>query len=632
MKRLFAAAVARRILVLSSAALCVPAHATSFDLPFDVEGSYKFTLSYSAAMRMQSQHPLLTDGQLDPLEAQGPGNGQLVGFDRTGLPNTSNFDDGNRNFEQYDLINNRISALAEFVFERDNLAFVLSGTAFYDNVYMRSNANKNAEFLNRFGPDGEAGDEGNTDEFSDAMVSDNGRMAELLEAYAIADFPIGESSFINIRIGQQLVTWGEALFFGGMAREQGPADANKAFVPGAEIKDILLPKPQISMLLGVGYDLTFKGYYQFEFQENRIFPVGSYFSPSDIVGPGGQFAYGSINPAFLDGCPGLLPNLPVLDIDLIENCEAGGLGGVLLNARPEILTFREPDIRPDDKGMWGLGLDYRLTMATSVGFHYIRYHNANPAVNLNTGFAPIGSVGGIELTTGLINQSVPVSYNLQYFDDIELYNFTFSSTLFGLNVAGELNYRKDINVDVKTFASGVQTPISRRGETGQVLVSAISAFNPPFLFDDVAIVGEAQYIRRLDVDPLTEEEAQDGVEPVGDGTVAFFSEEAAGFQLLMLPRRRNVLSGWDLSGTLSYAELTYGHPVQAGAFGALFGEGDRRLTLGASMQYLQNFQLGVSYNWFFGDPDDRIGGSDSLVRANPFTDRDYLTVTAKYQF
>ena len=616
--------------LVAAVALCLPAMANDLDLPFDVQGNYKLTLGYAMAMRMEKQDRSLTEGQIDPLrpvvfpEPQG----QIIGFERTGLANTSNFDDGNRNFEQFDLINNRISALAEVSLERDNLAFVLSGSAFYDNVYMRSNANKNAQYLNRLDDEGNAGDDGNTDEFSDDMQTRNGRRAQLLEAYAIADFPFGDFSYLNVRVGQQLVTWGEALFFGGMARDQGHADANKGFVPGAEVKDILLPTPQVSLRLGLGLDWTFKGYYKFRFEKNEIFPVGSYFSPSDIVGPGAQFAYGSINPAFLDGCPGLLDVLPVLDLDLSQLCNLGGLGGVLLNARPEILTFREPDIRPDDDDpQWGLGFDYRLTPNTSVGLHYVRYHSPNPSVNLNLGFAPIGTVAGIELTTGIINQRVPVSYNMKYFDDIDLINLSFSTTLFGLSVAGEVNYRDGINIDVFTLASGVETPIAQRGKTGQVLVSSIAAFNPPFYFDEVNIVGEVQYIRVLDVDPLTD--PQPGIIPQGDGDTLFFDEESAGFQFLVLPRKRNVLSGWDLSGTLSYAELTYGDPAQAGSFGALFGEGDRRLGVGASMQYLQNFSIGMMYNFFFGNPNDFIRG---FVRSNPFVDRDYLSINAQYQF
>lgn len=623
------------------AALGAPGAASAGDLalPFGVDANYNLTLTYAAAIRTQSPDPALIDGPVDPLRPAVLPDGQIVGFNRTGLPDTTNSDDGNRNFEKYSLINNRISALAEVAFERDNFAFILSGNAFYDDVYFHDNDNQNADYLNRFDDEGRAGNRPVTDKFSDAMRSRNGRRARLLDAYLIADFPIGDSSFLNLRIGQQVVSWGEALFFGGMARDMGIADASAGFVPGAEVKDILLPTPQVSAKLGLGFDITLKAYYKFDFRENEIFPVGSYFSPSDLIGPGGQFAYGSVNPAYLDGCPGLLDVGQFNDLvgnllgdasDLSGLCNVGGLGGTLLNARPNILTFREADTRPSDDGQYGLGLDYRLTPGTSIGLHYLRYHNPNPALKFEAGFAKIGELGGVDITTGIINQRVPVSYSVTYFGDIELYNFTFSTTLFGLSVAGEVNYRDGVNIDVLTTASGVPFPVPQRGETVQGLVSTLAAFNPPGrLFDELNAVAEIQYIRVLDVEPLTD--PQPGVTPQGDGDELFFVDnQAAGFQFLLLPRKRNVLSGWDFQGMLSYAELSYGNPAQSGSFGALFGEGDRRLSVGGTMQYLQNLSFGLTYNFFFGDPEATIG--ESFQRQNPFVDRDYLAFNAKYQF
>src|SRR3546814_8231355 len=35
---------------------------------------------------------------------------------------------------------------------------------------------------------------------------------------------------------------------------------------------------------------------KFEFSKTEIFPVGDYFSPTDAIGPGGSFVYGSANP------------------------------------------------------------------------------------------------------------------------------------------------------------------------------------------------------------------------------------------------------------------------------------------------------------------------------------------------
>src|SRR3546814_12328240 len=92
-----------------------------------------------------------------------------------------------------------------------------------------------------------------------------------------------------------LVAWGESLFLSGVASAQSQADATKAFIPGTEIKDILLPTNQIAFNAAVNNDITLLGYYKLDFRPNEIFPVGDYFSPADVVGPGARFVYGSAN-------------------------------------------------------------------------------------------------------------------------------------------------------------------------------------------------------------------------------------------------------------------------------------------------------------------------------------------------
>src|SRR3546814_2294893 len=82
-----------------------------------------------------------------------------------------------------------------------------------------------------------------------------------------------------------LVAWGESLFLSGVASAQSQADATKAFIPGTEIKDILLPTNQIAFNAAVNNDITLLGYYKLDFRPNEIFPVGDYFSPADVVGP-----------------------------------------------------------------------------------------------------------------------------------------------------------------------------------------------------------------------------------------------------------------------------------------------------------------------------------------------------------
>ncbi len=631
---------AQRVLMGRLSALAVgaalmhnAAWAGSFDLFGGIEGSYKITTTYSLAVRAQDADNALINGAVDPFQAAVlPNQYQVAGFTHTGLPTTINLDDGDRNFKQWDPINNRLSAYYEVQLKRDNFGLIVSGNGFYDWVFHDENARDPVDpnNLNDYGPNTYECSDNPTgcayNQFHERAEYYNGERSRLLEAYMYTDFYVTEDVAMNIRFGKQLVAWGESLFFPGIVAAQGPNDATKAFVPGAEIKEILLPTNQIAATIAFGFNFSLMGYYQLEYKPTEVFPVGDFFSVADVVGPGAELAYGSGNPAFADNCPGLL-NVPGTGIDLSFLCQVGGgIGGPLLNAPRTINTVREPDIRPDKDDQWGVGAKLQVTPATSIGAYYIRYHNHNPTVNLNFGFAYIGELLGQEITTSIINQSVPVSYNIKYFGDIEMYAGSWSTTLFGLNVGGDLMYRKGVDVSAAAEISGVLSPVFTRAETFQGNISSLYVTNPDFLiFDEVAIVSEASYLYVDKVEPI---EAKNGQVPRGDGTVMFYDKMAWAYQILMLPKGRNVFPGWDIGTPVAFAHAARGYASTAGAFGSLFGEGDMRIGLSVTAQYLQNLEFALGYNWFLGDAEAKV--HDSPIPANPVADREYATFTIKY--
>ncbi|MEQ1439062.1 DUF1302 family protein [Fontimonas sp. SYSU GA230001] len=628
----------RTLMALGIAALSAPAGAGSFDLPFGIDGSYKLTTTYSLAVRMQERSRALSDGEVDNFQSvvypQPDDFNRVIGFGHTGLPSTINFDDGNKNFDRYSPVNNRLSAFYEVQLRRDNFGLLVSGNGFYDWVFHEDTDRDpvNPDDPNDYAPNTLAcsADRENCayNKFSDGAVYYNGERSRLLEAYAYADFFITDDIAVNVRFGKHLVAWGESLFFPGIVSAQGPFDATKAFIPGAEIKEILLPVNQVSGTIAIGYNFSLMGYYQLDYKPSEVFPVGDFFSVADVVGPGAELAYGSGNPAYGDNCPGLfsIPGLP-FDPSLICGL-GGGAGGGLINAPRTIDVPREKDIRPGKKGQWGAGIKAQVTPTTSLGAYYIKYHNHNPTVNLNFGYARIGDnpVTGQPVTTQLINQSVPVSYNVKYFGDITMIAGSWTTTLLGLNFAGDLIYRDGIDVSVAADISGVLSPVFSPAKTYQANISSLYVANPKFWFyDEVAIVGEAAYLYVADVEPI---QRFNGQEPRGDGKVMFYDDKAWAYQLLMLPKGRNVVAGWDLGTPISFAHAVDGQASTAGTFGSLFGEGDMRASLGITAQYLQNLEIAIAYNWFMGKSSATV--KDSPIPSHPVSDRDYATLSIKY--
>ncbi len=611
-----------------------PTWAGDFDL-FGLEGDYKLTLGYALAARTRKPAEALINGPIDPLRTGGPvpASGaqpaQPATFGRTGLSSTINLDDGDRNFKRYSLFHNRVSALGEIQLRSESYGFVLSGDGFYDDVYRHRNDNTSPSTVNKTGPH---------NEFTPQAKRFDGKRARVLDAYAYVDFTPVDGVSVNLRAGQQVIAFGESLFLRGMALSTGRADATRASVPGAEIKELLLPVKQLGLSVGLENGLTLLGYYQLEFKPTELFPPGDFLSPVDIIGPGGTFAYGSVNPAAGRGCAGLFGSPEAEGII----CGVPALNDAVLVTNPTINVQRGPDIRPSDWGQWGVGMKYPFTSTTTLGLYHLRYADSNPTVKLNPGFAPIGQLRnpitgeavGPVITTEIINQYVPTTYQAQYFNGIHLTSLTFSTAIGRFNIGGELNYREHSDLQAKAVISQVLAPVFTRGDVGQILVSVLSVFNPQIFFDEFILVGEVGFVHVYDVEPFPEEP---GIIPVGDGAQLFTNRNSLGYQFLSFLNKRNVVPGYDFKTTLSWGAIEQGNPSLSGAFGPIYGEGDRRLGIGFSTQYLQNLEVGISFQKFFGDPArvQRSGANDSPVGGsnlpqNPYADRDYVALNVKY--
>jgi len=592
---------------------------------------YKLALSYGVGVRTKNPDNALINGPVDSfqsfllpvLPAGQPA--QIFRFTHSGLPTTINFDDGDRNFRAGSLINNRATALAELQFHWGNYGLVASGDAFYDQVYHHPN-------------DNDSPDTNNTDlphtHWTPAARYYDGQRFRLLDAYLYGDWNFGDVG-IDLRVGQQLVAWGQSLFFSGVALAQSRADATKAFIPGAEVKSILLPTNQVSLRLSLTNELSLLGYYKLAFRASEIFPEGDYFSPSDAIGPGATFVYGSANPVYggPGSCPGLLSNLhigntPVAVVPAsVENYICGqllGFAGQATAAPRTINTLRGPDLRPSDGGQYGAGLEYQITRRTNLAFYYLRYDDANPSVQLNFGY-PDFTTQPVAVTTQVINQIVPVTYDVKYFDGIHLYSGAFSTVIGPFNVAGELNYRDGIAMAAETAISDVISPVFVRGRLAQAQVSAIYVTNPHLFYDDLAFTTEIGAVHATGMDAVPE---TPGITQIGNGDTLFYSRNAWAFNTLTIPTRHGVFNGWDMSTPLSFGMLVKGNPALPGAFGAFYGQGDTRLGVSVNFQYLSNLEIGVGYNFFFGNPNENIGASS--LKANPYMDRDYATFHITY--
>ncbi|TDP47032.1 DUF1302 domain-containing protein [Zavarzinia compransoris] len=579
------------------------------------------------------------------------------------VPRTYNFDDPNLNFEKGDLVTNAVSALLEANFKYRDYGLSFSGNAFYDFVYHQSNSNGTVF------PDGINKTNGDPDEFMGGTRYANGGRFRLLNLFAYGNFDLFGTD-LSLRVGNQVVAWGESLFFGNIAVSQGVVDVTRANTPGAEVKDILLPQPQVAMNWGVTPSLSIMGYYQPIYEFNQLDGPGAYFSRSDIVGPGAEFAYGAMNPfpdiiaqlasactlsAAIPSCGSL--GLPVQVAQILSDILSYNILGI---ADPEHHRFDVAyagEIKPNS-GQWGAGLLYDVTDNLTAGLYILNYHDKNPSPSFNVSTiksnpfrqetllsAVSGLCGGLGLdcsalenaVTGAVDQVIatvasvylPYSYNIRYFDDIKLYGASATTTLGPVNVGFEFAYRQGVPMLVDGNLAGITAPQPVRGDMWQVNLSGLYVGGSTAWWDSLNLVVEASLNHVVHHDTLYMFDVNG--EPLQDGNgnnINAFRELTGdktswGIQGLAEFGYTDVFpGGWDMSVPVVFG-IAFGTPAVSGALGALSGSGDVRVAAGVKFRKLNNLEISLMYNAFFGSY-HRI--------ERPLTDRDYAIATVKYTF
>jgi hypothetical protein len=652
---------AKLLALAGIAGLSGNAQAGSFDF-LGIDGSWSLQGAYAAAVRTKAPN----DGIINtPPAASIPLPTYLK------VPESDNYDDGDRNFKKWGLVNDRVSALGEIHLVKDNYDLIVRGDAFYDNVYRRANANNSPDSINKFGSDGEIGGPDYNRFTSDAARLD-GMRARLLDAYVSGNWQLGDESALNVRIGQQVVAWGESLFFDGIALTQGPADATKANVPGADVKSILLPVNQISLQFSATNRLTFLGQYKLEYKQTELDPVGEFFSVADVVGPGRQFEWGIYNPLYLatysgvnltgstqpSGQNDLAAAVQLVDGFLIQNGtlpsnnqltpavqqtvnaltqQINNLGLPAVQLPSTVLTalanqtgapkYINPvyvgDIVPSNYGQYGLGMKYAFTPSTTGGVYYLRYNDTIPMPIQNYGDAllvPSPAPGVPAITTGTLGIVVPVSYNIRYFDGVKMAASSLSTEFLGANIGAEAIYRDGLPVLVNVDG-GITGPIPTpsRSRVGQLDLNALYIFGSSPLWDAITLVADVGTNKVFSVDGVTSIANPD--HPVS--TELKYDRSAWAYYFLWFIDRKNIFDGWDLQIPMSFAGVGNGHTSVLSGFGSLMGKNDRRASIGINFTRLAALQLGISYSGFLGKPD---------FSERPYQDRDNIGVTVKYNF
>ncbi len=531
-----------------------PALATDINVGNDdLKVRWDTTVKYSAAARVKSPDSI------------------YLGADN------ANGDDGDRNFKR-GVISNRVDVFTELdAIWQDRFGARVSGAAFYDSVYNKSNDNlgfAGGAFPNNLSVP--------YNEFAKDTRDRMGRKAELLDAFVFGKFDAGDTRFA-FRAGQHSVLWGESLFFGANAIAGGmmPVDVIKLVsVPGTQFKEAIRPVPMISGTAQVTPNLSFGAYYQFQWQKSLIPPAGSYLSNTD----------------FLD---------------------AGGEQLLLGPAGANRLSNREPK----NSGQGGFQVRYRSD-DTDYGLYVIRFHEKTPqVVPVLANVPPFGPF--------------PINYYLAYNQDVTAYAVSASHS-FGLyNVAIEAGIHNNSSLastqgaDASSLAppsviaptNVTGNPGYATGHTAHINISTLATLDQSFLWREATLLAEVAWNRTLSI---SKNAAAADPNSTRDGSALRFVLE---------PTYRSVFAGVDLGVPFGLGWAPKGsRPLAAGSPSAWIPQGGGDMSIGLNGSFRDAYRFTVNFTHYYGSKAPVTSPSNIFQWKQSLGDRDFVSASLRYSF
>lgn len=592
------------------------AQAVEFELG-DVEGSFTSSWSVGASWRASEANP------------------ELIARTNGGLMPSGTTDDGNQNFRKGSTFSKIFKGVHDLELKYENFGLFTRGKYWYDFKL------KDEKFAHGHSANGYADDAKlNDDNFSDFAKFSG---VELLDAFIYGEFELGDV-IADVRLGRQVVSWGESTFIQGGINSINPVDVSAFRRPGAEIKEGLLPVNMVYTNLGLTDNASLELFYQLDWEKTEIDACGTYFSTNDFAADGCNYvtviksdkdAFAPVNPL---------------------NPAAGG----------GFYADRDPDIEPKDDGQYGLALRwYSDELDTEFGFYHMNYHSRLPFINalrsntvsLNPA-APAGAIPVFIPGRDAINPG----YFLVFPEDIKMYGVSFASNVGSVALSGELSYRENLPVqingadilnpllterDVSPFYKRVAA--TENGgviqgwdeyEAYQAQITALQFFDRVLGASRLTLIGEVGVTHLPNLVGLDEQRygrnsgfglsAYDAIGGVAGCEAAvnpslpsacqnsgYVTRTAWGYRIRGSLSYNNAFAGVNLTPKFALSHDVNGNSAGPGA---QFQEGRIATSFGLDAEYLSQYTAGISYTNF-------SGGDWNVLR-----DRDFLSLTASVSF
>ncbi len=629
----------RWIQLLLIGSLPFTARAISLELG-EVKASIDTTLSLGALYRLQNPDPA------------------YYGTAGGGLQNSVNADDGNLNYRR-GIASSVFKAAGTLELKWRNFAALASGYYFYDHENKRQDRARTA--------------------LSDDALDRVGSNADFLDLYVRGKFEVAGRGF-DVRFGRQVLNLGESTFIPNGINVVNSVDAAKLRVPGAELREVLLPVNMLKSSVSVSDNITVEAFWLLEFRRTEIDPAGSYFSTNDFATRGGSNVY---------------------------------LGfGSLSDRTPIGAVPRAPDREGGNFNQFGADVHIAVPALgnTDFGLYFANYHSRVPVISARTPTGPVttasvgNALGSLLLQNGVPVAAIPTTvstllttyatnptvlspqqlalvngartlallgtaatgrYFVEYPENIKMLGLSFNTALgnTGIALQGEVSYKHGVPLQVDdvellfatlsalspTYGSpnnqmgsylgryGTEITGYRRKDVWTAQTTFTRTFGRLLGASQTTVIGEigGVYVPAL---PSKDELRFDGPGSFTSGSQAAMLATASpgsapypatpysafadpfswGYQVVGRLEYNNVFAGVNINPAVAFVHDVQGNtPLPLGNFVS----GRKSINLVVEFSWQNAWSLDVRYVNFFG-----------AGRYNLLDDRDYVASTLKYSF
>lgn len=620
--------------------LPLTAFSAQLDLPDEVKGTLDTTLSFGGIYRLEDPDP------------------QYYGTANGGQQNSVNADDGNLNYKR-GFASRLLKVSSTLELKWKNFGALASGYYFYDLENRKDTRART--------------------ELTESALERVGSNADMLDLYVRGKFEIAGRG-LDLRFGRQVLNLGESTFIPNGINVVNSVDAAKLRVPGAELREVLLPVNMLKSSFSLSNNITAEAFWLLEFRRTEIDPAGSFFSTNDFATRGGSSVY---------------------------------LGfGALSDRTPLGAVPRDYDREGGNYNQFGADVHISVPALgnTDFGFYFANYHSRLPVISARTPSGPVtstavaGTLVGLLIQNGvppanapatattllttyatnpslltptqlalvngartvtLLNVAATGRYFVEYPEDIKMFGLSFNTSLgnTGIAMQGEVSYKKDVPLqidDVELLFATLSALSPTYGSPNNQMGSYLGQYEteiPGYRRKDVwtgqttltktfghflgasqsTLIGEIGgiYVPGL---PSKDELRFDGAGTFTSGNQTAMNNTATpgsapfnatpysafadpfswGYQLVGRLEYTNVFAGINITPALAFVHDVKGNtPLPLGNFVA----GRKSINLVAEFSWQNAWSLEVRYVNFFG-----------AGRYNLIADRDYVASTLKFSF